>query len=400
MRLSRLPPFALAILCACSSDDGDGSTDDTGTGGEATAPLSVVSFNVGLAFGYVPEASGRKDAVIEALAASDADVVCVQELWTNQNDAGEWTTDVIDETLAATLANFPNQYWSRTVTSDTATPMGCTIEEAEPLEMCAMTNCGEESPENLAGCVTDMCEAEFGAVSPGCQNCLVTNLGGTLDEIIGACKGVFSSGVVYDGHNGLAILSKHPVTTMETLEMDYALTSRAVLHATVAPEGAEPVDVYCTHLASDLSNTIDYPPGGTYSSFAEENAAQATAALAWIDETATAPTTVFAGDFNHGPQVGTGHAELADNYQLILDAGFADPIVDSGEFCTYCEANTLQNGSGNDGELIDHVYLRGTAQVQTAAVVYDDVVPVVTTDGSTQMLHRSDHYGVRVDLLH
>ncbi len=402
MRLPRLPLLALALLCACPSDDdgGDGNADETGTGGDATAPLSVVSYNVGLAFGYVPEASGRKDAVIAALASSDADVVCVQELWTNQNDAGEWTTEVIDEVLAATSTNFPNQYWQRTVTSDTTTPLGCTVEEAEPLEACAMANCGSEPPENLASCVTTLCEAEFLGTSPGCQSCMASNLGGTLDDIIMACKGVFSSGVVYDGHNGLAILSKHPLTTTEILELDYALTARAVLHATVAPEGAEPVDLYCTHLASDLSSTIDYPPNGTYTSFAEENAAQAMAALGWIDQTATAPTTILAGDMNHGPQVGTGHAELADNYQIVLGAGFTDPIADSGASCSFCEANTLQSGSGTDGELIDHVYLRGTADVQSATIVYDDAVPIVTTDGSTQNLHRSDHYGVRIDLLH
>ena len=260
--------------------------------------------------------------------------------------------------------------------------------------------CGEEPPENLASCVTTLCEEEFLGTSPGCQSCMAGNLGGTLEDIIMACKGVFSSGVVYDGHNGLAILSKHPLSGTEILELDYALTSRAVLHATVTPDGAEPVDLYCTHLASDLSNTIDYPPGGTYSSFPEENAAQATAALAWIGQTATAPTTILAGDMNHGPQLGTGHAELADNYQLVIDAGWADPIADSGAFCSFCEANTLQNGSGNDGELIDHIYLMGTAEVQSAEIVYDDAVPIVTTDGSTQMLHRSDHYGVRVDLLH
>ena len=68
--------------------------------------------------------------------------------------------------------------------------------------------------------------------------------------------------------------------------------------------------------------------------------------------------------------------------------------------CSFCQNNTLQDGSGDDGELIDHVYVSGTAEVQMATIVYDDAVSVTTSDGSMQMLHRSDHYGVRIDLLH
>jgi endonuclease/exonuclease/phosphatase family metal-dependent hydrolase len=384
---------------ACPSDDGSGD-DAAGTGGDADTPMSIVSYNVGLAFGYVSEASGRKDTIITALAESDADVVCLQELWTNQNDAGEWTTDVIEEVLAGSVANFPHQYWARTTTSDTAPPQGCSVEESEPLEACAATNCADVAPENLADCVLTSCADEFNATAAGCQSCLAGNLGMPFEDIVAACKGVISSGVVYDGHNGLAILSKHPLAGTEIDELEYALTSRAILHATVTPEGAPPVDLYCTHLASDLSTSIDYPPGGAYASFAEENAAQANALLAWADSTATAPTVVLAGDFNHGPMIGTGHAELDANYQLMVAAGYTDPIADSGEYCSYCSRNLLQDGGGTDGELIDHIYVRGTFEVVSASIVYDDAVDVVTADGPTTQLHRSDHFGVRVDLLH
>jgi endonuclease/exonuclease/phosphatase family metal-dependent hydrolase len=229
---------------------------------------------------------------------------------------------------------------------------------------------------------------------------MASNLGSPLQDIIDACKGVTSSGVVYDGHNGLAILSKHPLSNTEVHELDYALTARAILHATVAPEGANPVDLYCTHLASDLSSSIAYPEGGTYGSFQEENAAQGNELLSWADATASAPLVLLAGDFNHGPAIAPGHAELEANYQMMIAGGYTDPIADSGAYCSFCQSNTLQDGSGDDGELIDHVYMSGTGEVQSASIVYDDAVSVTTSDGSMQNLHRSDHYGVRIDLLH
>ena len=295
--------------------------------------------------------------------------------------------------LTGTANAFPHQYWERTTAAEGTDPAGCTIEEAEPLEMCAFEACGDLPPENLADCVLLECATQFSETSAGCQNCMASNLGGELEDIITACKGVFSDGVVYDGHNGLAVLSKHPFEATEHRAFDYSLTARSALHVRVAPENGEPFDAYCTHLASDLSATLDYPEGGVYGSYAEENVAQTNALLAFADETATSDTIALLGDFNHGP------GELPDNYQVVLDAGWSDPIADAGEACSFCPGNTLLEGASDVGDLIDHVYLKTPAAIESASIVFSETVDITTADGESQSSNLSDHYGVEIELL-
>ncbi len=359
---------------------------------ETDEVVTLATFNVGLAFGYVEEASGRVDPVIDAINASTADVICLQELWTNQGEGAEWTQEVIDRVLGQTASEFPHQFWERTTSPSDAEPTGCTIEEAEPLETCAVAACGDVAPENLADCVLAECGEPFNAVSAGCQNCLVSNLGMPLTDIIVACKGVATDGIVYDGHNGLAILSKYPLQDTEHLAFDYALTARSVLRASVTVREGDPTDAYCTHLASDLSQTLQYPEGGSYGSFAEENNAQRQALLDYVDQSATTDAVVLMGDFNHG--VG----ELPESYQAVLDAGYDDPIGDAGVTCSFCADNTLLEGASDVDDLIDHIYVKG-ASTGEARIAFDDVVEIVRADGTTVMSNLSDHYGVQVEVL-
>ena len=383
-------PICLALalgLTACPSDDPTDSEPEPDP-----QPLVLATFNMGLAFGYVEEASARVDPIIAAVNGSRADVICVQELWTTQNEAGEWTQEVIDRVLAGTAGEFPHQFWQRTTAPEGTEPQGCTVEEAEPLEACAIAACGDESPENLADCVLMSCGVEFSETSAGCQNCMVSNLGGELEDIIMACKGVFTDGIVYDGHNGLAVLSRHPLETTEHTAFDYSLTARSALHVAVTPEEGDPFDAYCTHLASDLSATLAYQEGGTYSSYEEENAAQASALL-HLAESATSDTVALLGDFNHGP------GELPDNYQIVLDAGWEDPITDSGVACSFCPENTLLEGAEDVGDLIDHVYVKTPGTVESASIVFDETVEITRADGTMGQSNLSDHFGVEVELL-
>lgn len=382
-----LSAAAAVALAGCGADDTEPEPEPE------PQPLVLASFNVGLAFGYVEEASARVDPVIAAIEASRADVICVQELWTNQDDAGAWTQEVIDRVLAGTAEAYPHQYWERTTAPEGTAPLGCTIEEAEPLEECAVEACGDVAPENLADCVLVECAAQFSATSAECQNCLAANIGSPLDEIIGACKGVFSDGIVYDGHNGLAVLSRHPLEATEHLAFDFSLTARSALHVAVTPADGDPFDAYCTHLASDLSSTLSYPEDGPYASYAEENASQASDLLAFVDDTATAETVVLLGDFNHGP------GELPDNYEIMLDAGYEDPIADADVACTFCPENTLLEGADDVDDLIDHIYVRTPGSIESAQTVFDETVEVTLADGTTAQSNLSDHYGVEVELL-
>jgi endonuclease/exonuclease/phosphatase family metal-dependent hydrolase len=90
--------------------------------------FSVASFNVGLAFGYVPEASARVVPITEAIAELDADVVCLQELWLEQDAEGNWTSGTIEAVLGGTASTFEHAYWSRTMAPEGSEPVGCSVE--------------------------------------------------------------------------------------------------------------------------------------------------------------------------------------------------------------------------------------------------------------------------------
>lgn len=385
-RTSGLALVLVAALGGCSDSDGE--------------QARLATFNVGLAFGYVEEASARVDPIIAALEASAFDLVCLQELWVDQDEAGEWTTSVIDRVLSGVAGTYPHTYWSRTEIAADAPQAGCGVDEADMLLACAEPACGDEPAENLSSCVLDNCGDEFAETSAMCQTCMVTNLGRPLDEIVEACRGVTRGGVVYDGHNGLAILSKHPLESAGILELDYTLTARSVLYATIDLSGAGPTDVYCTHLAADLSGEIAYPEEGSFSSFAEENAAQAESLLAHVEASSSAQNVALLGDFNHGPARGDYRAELPDNYALILDAGYESPITQiEPPGCTFCDDNLLVDRSGPGGKIIDHIYLRGDGtRWQDATIIYDDPIEVTGASGERRDVHLSDHYGVAVTL--
>jgi endonuclease/exonuclease/phosphatase family metal-dependent hydrolase len=386
MRTSLAAAF-VATLLGCSERDGSEQS-------------RVATFNLGLAFGYVPEATARVDPIIDALEASAFDLVCLQELWVDQNEDGEWTTEVIDRVLQGVAGTYPHAYWSRTRVPDDAPEVGCSIEEADMLLACAEPACGHEPPDNLANCVLANCGEEFEATSSPCQTCMVTNLGQPLEDIVEACRGVTRGGVVYDGHNGLAIISKHPLESTGIIELDYTLTARSVLHATVDLPGAGPTDVYCTHIAADLTGEIAYPEGGSFSSFGEENAAQTEVILEHAEQASASNVALF-GDFNHGPALGSYRAELPENYQMVIDAGFESPLTQLDPArCTFCDDNLLLDRTGSGGKAIDHIYLRLDDGVgwQDAGIIYDDPLEVTGASGEPRQVHLSDHYGFALTL--
>lgn len=119
--------------------------------------LRVATFNAGLAYGFVDHADLRAPLLGPALEALDADVVCLQEVWTNAD--AQALMDAVKDT-------YPYQY--REVPSD---------EGARPESR------RNRTPSPRAGPRIDY-RAEFGAISSGCQTCLASQLGKPLDEIV------------------------------------------------------------------------------------------------------------------------------------------------------------------------------------------------------------------------
>jgi len=388
-------------LVACGGDSGDTdaatpdvteeSADDLG-GTDQQQPIpafTVVNFNAGLAAGYVDYAPERLPLLGPALSALQADVVCLEEVWTDADAAA---------LIAATQAVFPHSYREATSDGGGSAEPACTVDEIGPLQTCALANCAEVAAENLATCVLGKCGPEFQSVSDACQGCLASQIGKPLADMVANCTTSSGGKYAYEGRNGVLLLSKHPLASTEFLQFESYVNARVVLHARVEAPGLTP-DVFCTHLTADLSADLEY--AGTYGSWGEEQGAQIDQMLTWIGEKAASVDgpVVLAGDLNCGPAFLpdgiTG--EHVENYDKLTDADWADPFAEAtGVVCSWCGDNPLVGGG--DSTILDHVLVKGTGFTSSAARVLDQPVEI-QSGGAAVQTRLSDHYGVSVTVV-
>lgn len=353
----------------------------TGCGGEA----DLVTYNVGLARGFVSYADERVEPVSQAVAGLEADALCIQEAWLREDEEGNWNTDYIDAIKSASSERFPHVYWERTKNEGAAT--SCTLEEAAELQTCAETYCPDVSPGELADCALEYCGDLFNASSAGCQSCIAANIGNSIEVILDRCVGG-SGSAAYDGHNGLMLMSQTEPLETNHVQFTSALTTRSALHAQIKLPGLGKTDLFCTHLAADLSGILTYP-GTEFGSFVEEQKYQIEALLEFVDQHSSTGQAIIMGDFNTGPD------DIEENYQLLGDAGFSNPYVEANgdALCTYCGENSLNGGTG--GVTIDHVMPRFPISASQSSRLFDETVSITAEEGELSS-HLSDHYGVRL----
>lgn len=380
-------------LAACGGDDdttAPASTTAAEPSSTTTAPsttlapateLEVVTFNAGLARGFVDLAEERVTLVADALASLDADIVALQEVW----DPAD-----VDAVIAATEADFPEHRFLEPAPESAGEP-ACTAAELDPLETCARSACGGLPADQLAGCVLSSCGAEFGACSGVCQTCLGANIGGTLDEVVGTCKAT-AERYAYGGSFGIGLLSRHPISSTEEVVLESSLNRRAILYAVVDVDALGPVHVFATHLSA-VFDDIPYPGEGTWEA---EQRAQIERLLALVEERVPpGEPVVVLGDLNTGPALPGLAAEAPENFALLTASGLEAPYLESARpECTFCADNPLVGGADDDESVvIDHVLVAGLAGSATDRAL-DDPVTIGTTESRL-----SDHYGVAVTLL-
>jgi len=368
-----LVPLLFLSLVGCGSSN---STDDQSPHPGLDHSISVTTWNVGLAYGYVDFAEERQSAIVQALAGLDSDVVCLQEVWTE------------DDQVAVQAKLEASGYRVHIYQTDGGgVTGGCSEEEAEPLKNCVYDNqCDEVPQDELVDCVTGKCGEQLAEVSSGCTGCLVQNLSLPVDEIMLQCIGVSGTGAFsYGGHNGLVLASKTPLESVEEVDFDASLTFRSYIKATVP---AHNVDVVCTHLTASLSA----PYTGAYSGYEEEQAQQIDQML---NALSTSTRTILMGDMNTGPtntDAGTV-SELPANYEKFTDAGWTSHTL---ETCTWCPDGNTLIGSGPD-RTIDHIMTSSDWPSNTMASAvrnYDGVVSIQDENGVDMEVNLSDHFGM------
>lgn len=392
------------------AEDGEARTDGGGGGGGDLGPdaapprvLSAVTYNVGLARGFVPYADERVAPAVAAIAELDADVVCLQEVW----EPGD-----LAAVTAATAERYPHRF---SAPADPGVCGACGAEEAAGLEACVRERCPDDL-EDPVGCALDACSEEVNSVSESCLVCLSANIGGSLDTLLQACAGESSACYAYGGSYGTVLLSKRPLVAPSVTTWSSSINRRGVLAARVAVDaaqdpvasGAEEAHVYCTHLSAIFSD-IPYPgvgpDGDSQAAWAAEQRAQIEALRAQIEAEAGlgagAAPTVLLGDFNTGPAVPATmvEAEFDANYTLLATE-LASPFVADPGTCTYCSLeNPLIAGGqgGTAGVILDHGLVQGFEGSATLSArrLLDQTITLTTDDGPVET-RLSDHYGVEV----
>lgn len=415
MRTARLA-LVLALLAAC---------DSTPPPPPPPVDLTVETFNVALAGAFLPWEDDRRQPIADALAADDADVICLQEVW-RQSDK--------DLILAATADAFPHAVWFQ---HDLETPIDDATDQngmvppppstapcsdpmvAQALDNaidCLAQNCStvpgsDQGQTTSTDCAAAQCTPAAAALLTSgpeylrCYGCLAPSLPTEkLADIRTSCKSDPKAGLAFGGQNGVMILSRVPLSNAEVRVLPGTWNRRVILHATADVPDASPVDVYCNHL-TPIFGGLTYPYTGQYGDgqtddggWAAEQLLQ-TEKLAAMVADAPGPVVVL-GDFNAGPQITSPNFIVGEGPQTmnLLASTWSEALAsDYVPACTYCGDNLI-NGDSDD-TWIDHIFLGGgldASAVQSSARIFVDPVVAVTDDmGMPLTVELSDHFGMR-----
>jgi endonuclease/exonuclease/phosphatase family metal-dependent hydrolase len=346
-----------------------GKADDPGPDQDNAAPFSFVTYNAGLAHGAVALAAERLPEITAALQQVDADVVCLQEVWTD-DDAHAITS--------ALAAKYPRAFRERTEDhSPKTTP--CGMWSTYQLDRCVGKSC---TPQGISAdeCVRTACKDRYDALEDDCKLCLAANTASAW-----RCAFLGARSFANEGRNGLLLLSRHPIERPAYTPFDTVLVKRGVITATVQGH-----DVHCTHLSSDL-DVVPYPKQSRFASWTEEQAEQ----IKVIDSLSTPGTcTVVLGDLNAGLAASGLTAELPQNFSQLLALGYQEPWT--APSCTWCKDNPL---AGAKAALqLDHVMFN---DCPLASYNYSRILdqPIsLQSEGAVHQTRLSDHYGLRVEM--
>lgn len=368
------------------------------------ADLRVLTFNAGLAPGLVRYASQRLPLAAKEVAAQDADVVCLQEVWT---DAAR------DAAIAALGLPPANVFYTDTGGQNETGADYCAPGELDGMLSCVRSKCADEAPEDLTLCASNEC-VEEGTIlylrSRSCLNCVVASVGRSASEIVRACGRPPGASRVYGGNNGVLLASRWPLLDKEVLPLPASGANRVALIAGVEVPGKGRVEVACTHISAKARVSPTNPEFGDWT---EEQLTQMRLIAEKLSGRGPDRPHLLVGDLNFSQRndaVGVS-ALMWSTWRLAADLGFVSP----GEyaeppFCSWCSTNRLV-GHGED-HLIDHVLVRNPPSSPSpfsaltrysvspvcAYPVFREPVPLNDRRGRSVITALSDHYGIIVEL--
>jgi endonuclease/exonuclease/phosphatase family metal-dependent hydrolase len=398
-----------------------GCGDDT-----AREPQEVVvdTFNVALAGAFIPFETERRQPIAEAIAATDSDILCLQEVWTQADKelirdaaADAYPHSAFFEDNLDTPIDDPTDQQGEVPPAPTTVPCPDVdvgddniLDQMNQAVDCVRDYCSDdEGYTTSASCASESCVGDVAGLLFGnaqqqrCYACVVTQLPtAKLEDIRTSCATVINQDLAFGGQNGVMLLSRHPLKNAEEWVLPGTWNRRTILNATVElPNGAE-LDAYCNHLTPIFSaEPINiYPYTGQYGEgmtdaggWQAEQELQAQKLIDYVKETSGGRPAVIMGDLNAShafPEqdiVAEGEATL-DLLETEFEPAYASDYTPQ---CTFCSDNPVTDAAVSSW--IDHILLYNLSvdSVLSTTRVYDEaVVPV-----PGEMVPLSDHFGMR-----
>ena len=406
--------FILAAGCSESSG-GAGGTEPPGG-----VEVAIETYNLALAGSFIAYEQERRELLPDAIANSDADILCLQEVW----------AQVDKETIRdAAAANSPNVF---ILEDDLLTPLddpedqngnippppttvpcpeGDAKDAMDAAIDCAALECNTLTPGDENGQTTSIDCAIAQCLSvvapllavPRCYACLATQLPtSTFAQIRSSCPTVVEQDLSFEGQNGVMILSRYPLKDTVRWVIPGTWNRRVIMSATAELPGGQELDVHCNHL-TPVFDSIAFPYTGQYGAgqtgaagWEAELLLQTQKLIDHVELTSGETPAVILGDLNAGRDYpeqeifADGEAAL-DLLETAFTPGYPADYVPQ---CTFCIENPVREPEADDvSNWIDHIHLynlAATSVVRTERTFDEDVLSV---DG--MMVPLSDHFGMR-----
>ncbi|MBI5533035.1 MAG: endonuclease/exonuclease/phosphatase family protein [Deltaproteobacteria bacterium] len=419
----------LAVSCSSSSD-----APNPAEAGPSAQQITVDTFNLYLAGSFSPYENERRQPIIDAIASTETDILCIQEAWRDSDK---------DLIIAGVKAKLPYSVMFKDnldtkvddptdqngVTPPTPdTPPCAATEQSTKLDAvmaCIAKNCSsipgsDEGTAVSTMCAVQLCQTEAVALLLGtaedkkCYGCAAPLLPtDTIKQIGTKCKTDPKAGLAFDGMSGLILLSKFPLENPEQHVLPGTWNRRAVVRATARiPNGAS-IDVYCNHTSPIFTQiafpyTGDYGNGQTdYRGWENELMLQMQKIVAYVDAKTPSGRAIILGDFNSGPEIKESGIEKEGVPEyLLLSNKYPEAVpADYKSKCTYCGKEDNYLAAGGPNSWIDHIFLKNiaTSEVKSAQRRFTGATVAVTPapapdggdgDAGPSTVPLSDHYGM------
>lgn len=351
--------------------------------------LKVMTYNLGLAHTFVSYAEERLPKLADAIASSDSDVLCLQEVW-EKGDRKKILESIQESYADVYMTKIKNKKSEHAPTCKVGDLFG-----KDKFVSCMQTQCKGLDGDEFTDCIINKCGNSLRALKASnreCATALMAQVGKnpilSLLQLLNPLKK--ATLFAYKGGNGLMLLSKTPMKNKQVIDWSdiSTLNRRQALKATIVKEEKE-IDVVCTHLTSDLEKTVPYT--GVFETWGEENMAQVQDLK---KKTINAEHLIVMGDMNCSIESDGISPELEKNCKE-LGVGLEDVLPKFSNDCTFCGTNTL-NDADTLNTQIDHIYVRGL-EAKDAKVTMQELVTIKTKEGEVKT-HLSDHFAIEAVL--